>query len=346
MAVYIPCGHGGENLDTPRKTIPDGCSLIVIETCGGAHRWSPNENGEIFEYKQLTQFLREHPDQRHIFSNPKENAAILNDIFGSVAIYGPDEKYPNITYTLELSWSKPNLEIRDIRYSGLIPFDSFVSPEFTTKNIVEKLFVDNVNVRDIHANIKKERFPYIPDLNLFENRDIWLKNQLEVYKYSVYPSVHDFDMILPEPIPPEQEESAKTLYKLRKRSLESTMIRNVSLHTLMTKFPGNYIHIVCRGLDDKAPPEYRTDVVNHTKEELFLKRLPYMTGNQKRRAIENINQAMRLKKKSRFTIRSTKFGNNNILLTGLKKSVMQNELLSKVAKKEGGMYKKTRRNRR
>jgi hypothetical protein len=307
---------------------------------------SPNENGEIFEYKQLTQFLREHPDQRHIFSNPKENAAILNDIFGSVAIYGPDEKYPNITYTLELSWSNPNLEITDIRYSGLIPFDSFVSPEFTTKNIVEKLFVDNVNVRDIHANIKKERFPYIPDLNLFENRDIWVKNQLEVYKYSVYPSVRDFDNMLPKPIPLGREEAAERLYKLRRTALNK-MIRNVSLDKLMREFPGNYIHIVCRGLDDRRhSPNNRTDVINHTKEELFLKRLPYMTGNQKRRAIENINQAMRLKKKSRFTVRSTKFGNNNILLTGLKKSVMQNELLSKVAKKEGGMYKKTRRNRR
>lgn len=351
MAVYIPVGHGTEDLYKPRKTVPDGCSVTVIETCGGAHLWTAKES-ETFEYTQLTDFFRKHPEQRHIFSNPKENAHILNDIFGSVAIYGPGEKYPNIKYNLFLDWPK------DIRYSGLIPLDTFVSPDFTTKNIITRLLTES----SVPADPAKGLYPLISDVS-YEKNDIWLRNKLEIYKHSVYPSPQDFIRYFSD------IEGRKTLFRnAGQKSVANSDAANaaaaynweakrtfrfhmqeepeyegyiaVYLETLLAKFPGHYIHIVCRGTEETRLPSniYNPNPnMNHTKEEIFTKRIPFMSANQKRKGILNIEQSRKNKQKSKFNIRSTKTV-NNIMLAGLKKSLAQNELLSKV--------KRTRRTRK
>ena len=352
--VYIPVGHGEELLDRPRKYMPEGCSLTVIETCGGEHYWSPaaNADGEIFELTQLRTFLRKNPDQKYIFSNPKENVATLNDIFGSVAVYGPGEKYPNIHYRLELSWLF-GIEMGNIRYSGLIPFDTFVSPEFTTKNIVERLLIE----RGKYANIEAEEFPNIADLNREEYKDIWLQNNLEIYKYSIYPSPDTFQYYFGseyaiERIFGDSDTSphdigeggfmnyythAKSIFMSKMDSKKGEGFIKVSLETLMEKFPGHYIHMVCRGIGRGVKD---STVKAITREEIFTKRIPQMTPNQKWKAMALIQEGSDFLP-SFFNQRSTK-RNNAVRLLGLKRSVVQNELLKKVPRVNGGTRRRPR----
>lgn len=357
MAVYIPVGHGGEFLNKPRKTIPEGCSLVVIETCGGAHKWSAIKDDEIVERKKLTAFLQAHPEKRTIFLNPKENAADLIDIFGPVAIYGPGEKYPNIKYELELSWRSMDLGTHDMRYSGLIPFDTFVSPEFTTTNMVEKLFV----AKDTYANRAKQQYP---DYFLLSesNKDVLVQNEMEIYKYSLFPTPEIFQRyfgdgqfgakVFEESDPP-MEPPVNRIYGAARRKFPKDMFWNgdrdvregyinVSLETLMRKFPGHYIHIVCRGLSKENDRSRGKEIYQFTREEVLTKRIPLMSQNQKKAMIAEIAKMPKYHgfamQRSTLTNRSTKI-NNNIYNVGLKKSLVQNELLSKVPKK-GGTRKK------
>ena len=357
MAVYIPVGHGSEDLTKPRKEVPEGCSVTVIETCGGAHYWNTKGN-ETFEYIQLTVFLQKHTDKRYIFSNPKENSHILNDIFGSVAIYGPGEKYPNIRYSLLLSWPTKIDISHDVRYSGLIPFDTFVSPNFTTVNIVKKLLTESNTPADPEKNI----YPY---LNYdYKYNDIWLANNKEIYKHSVYPSPEDYMNYF------GNLEARRELFKDAKRlgmatreiddiddiadwdyaakqTFSGKMITkpvnegyiNVSLEYLMAKFPGHYIHIVCRSTNETLLPwgANPNPDIEHTQEELFIKRIPYMSNNQKRQGIINIEKSRNAKQKSKFNVHSTR-SVNNVMLAGLKKSLAQKELLSTVKRQNGGRY--------
>ena len=53
MAVYIPVGHGYENLTHPRDIVPEGCTVTVIETPGGEHYWNPDASGELYEYERI-----------------------------------------------------------------------------------------------------------------------------------------------------------------------------------------------------------------------------------------------------------------------------------------------------
>ena len=351
MAVYIPLGHGSEDVTRPRDVVPEGCSVTVIETPGGLHYWTSSNTEEIFEYTQITNFLRDHADRKGIFSNPKENAKEIIDIFGSVAIFGPGEKYPNIEYDLLLAWDTI-LEFTDIRYSGLIPFDTFLSPEFTTKNIILKLPV---------AEPTQLNYAY------YQDNDKWLNNNLEIYKYSIYPSPADFtkyfssidgrkqlyiDKGMPENAEKIDENTIKEWDKDAKDVFNGARGKgegyiHVSLKTLMEKFPGNYIHLVCRasweGLGRAA--RRRMNVGSpwakqlHTQEEVFTKRIPLMTANQKRQAIEHIEQSRRNKVKSRFNLYSTK-NTSNIMLAGLKRSLAQNELKLKVPRRGGRTRRK------
>jgi hypothetical protein len=356
MAVYIPIGHGGEFLNKPRKTIPDGCSLTVIETCGGK-TYVGNHTNQTFEYDKINAFLREHPEKRNIFSDPKANAADLNQIFGSVAIYGPGEKYPNIAYNLELAWDNSNLDIIDMRYSGLIPFDTYISPEFTSKNIVDKLHID----ADTYTDVEKQIFPNMAELGRLDNRAVFLRNQLEIYKYSLFPTPADYNkyfgngdaglnQVFEDRVGPattfDRLTNVRYRYMQARKIFSGDMFWNadkdrregfvkVSLETLMSKFPGHYIHTVCRGLEGDLRYDKRlsyNSVLEHTKEEILTKRLPGMTPAQKKQAVANIEEAKKVKyRKSRFTQRTTKH-NNNILLTGLRKSLAQNELLGEFSK--------------
>jgi hypothetical protein len=369
MAVYIPAGHGGEDLTRPRSIVPEGCSVTVIETCGGAHYWG-EKGDESFEYLQLTNFLKEHPEQRDIFSNPKENSHILNDIFGSVAIYGPGEKYPNIRYQLCLEWHYgANWFLDDVRYSGLIPFDTFVSPDFTTQNIKTKLINRDGNFT-YDTNDSEQGLDQVYLGPQYNKNDIWLKNNKEIYKYSVYPTPEDFTKYFSNDegrkqlfldtntnISEEEKADITLLDRKAKKVFASSMQKfifsssppsdswegyiNVSLESLMTKFPGHYIHIVCRGTPES---NYKNAHMNHTQEEVFTKRIPYMSPNQKRQGIANIEQSRRNKKNSKSYSRSSK-NTRNIMLAGLKKSLVQNELLSKVEKKNARRYTK-KNNRR
>jgi hypothetical protein len=140
-------------------------------------------------------------------------------------------------------------------------------------------------------------------------------NYSEIYKYSIFPSPSDVMKIK------ESERNLDEFYET---------FRDVSLRTLMEKFPGNYIHLVCRATRDTALPYglgYNPNPQQlHTQEEIFTKRIPFMSANQKRRAIANIEQSRRNGTKSRFNEYSTK-NTRNIMLAGLKRSLVQNELL-------------------
>jgi hypothetical protein len=97
----------------------------------------------------------------------------------------------------------------------------------------------------------------------------------------------------------------------------------------MELFPGNYIHITCRGT---AESRLKSGAYNpnaerlHTQEEIFTQRVPYMTRNQRRRGINSI-----LRGKSKFNTRSTK-NSRNIWLAGLRKSLTHDEILNKTRK--------------
>jgi hypothetical protein len=367
-AIYVPVGHGGEDVDLPRKIMPEGCSLTVIETCGGNHLWLPEDNDEIFELNQLRKFLANHPERLDIFSHPKENASILNNIFGSVAIYTAGEEYPNLYYDLELSWRNNNIRTIAIKYSGVIPLKTFSSPEFTTKNIVEKLEVAPGFYASIHKNI----LPYVDFIMMPD--ELALKNNLEVYKYSIFPSPSIFKRYF------ERKEigTARILFdrsdnkskpansldeeKLFERSYEAKKVFksdmfwnadltkregyfNVSLETLMNRFPGHYYHLVCRGVENDSREEQS---ILSTVDEIYRKRLPLLSPEQKAREIGRIIELPKFRR-SFANARSTK-KTSNIRLAGLLKLRAQNQLLSKVPRREGGTRRKrsgrrkTRRN--
>lgn len=387
MAVYIPIGHGNENLTHPRDTVPEGCSVTVIETPGGAHLWKPGDSGEMYEYERIKDYFEKHPAQINpetgkvdsIFSDPKHNIKEIIDVFGSVAVFDPGEKYPNIEYGLNLHWNKKtHVSASDVRYSGLIPLENFLSKEYTSKNIVDRLLTND----SMSATIEGTGAAYMP---LDNNKLALLHNKKEQYKFSIYPSVHNIEQFWSSDEQKIQELEEKGFHdlalKLRNyldtgankkdgeaaefksielfEGLEGTPLQQegfiyVSLKTLMAKFPGNYIHIVCRETEETGPLLNVNPFAEkmHTQEEVFTKRIPLMSANQKRQAIANIEQSRRNKVKSRFNKYSTK-NTRNIMLAGLKRSLAQNELLSTVPKQEGGtrktrkLYKsRSRRNRR
>jgi hypothetical protein len=365
MAVYIPMGHSSEKFNKPRAIVPDNCSLIIIETPGGVH--FGDKVGEMYEYTRLRDFLKQNPDKKEIFSNPKENSELINEIFGSVAIFGPGEKYPNIDYSLFLVWladiQRENIrgsKYSNVRYSGLIPLDNFLDPGFTTKNMMDKLFT----TFNEPINIAENPYPLLRFRN--ENPlDIWVRNYSEIFKYSVFPSPNDFIKYFSTDETIKQilnesgniDQTDKGVDELRtdaKILFDTSMFNNategyirVSLETLMNKFPGHYIHITCRASEtstikyvNRREWKYNPNTeLEHTLEELSTKRIPFMSSNHKKRAIEQIQQSKLNKIKSPFSIRSSK-NINNIMLSALKKSVMQNQLRSLKKVKGGKIVKR------
>jgi hypothetical protein len=375
MAVYIPIGHGYENMKVTRSIIPEGCSLTVIETPGGAHYWNPGDSGEIFEYERIKDYFLRNPPEKNpatgkidssIFSNPKENAKEIIDIFGSVAIFGPGEKHPNLEYSLDLNWTLNGLmSASDIRYSGLIPLENFLSNEYSSKNILDKLLTNKGNPASIGG--PGAAYMVLPFPNI---EQILLHNKKEQYKFSIYPSVNAieefwgsrgnwirlledngfpelaellkkesskgseeeekaievavkcFEGLLKPPIEVQEDIDEKVV-----RPLEQEGYINVTLKTLMEKFPGNYIHIVCRGTEETGTGISLNPYAEqeHSKEEIFTKRIPLMSGNQKRKTISNIQRARRNQVSPGFNLRSSKT-TANIMLAGVKKSLAQNQI--------------------
>ena len=372
MAVYIPIGHGGEDLTRPRDVVPEGCSVTVIETPGGAHKWNPSNSGEIYEYERIKNYFERNPPEKNatgkihsIFSDPKQNLKDIIDTFGSVAIFGPGEKYPNIEYSLNLYWINDiTTSASDVRYSGLIPLENFLSKEYTTRNIREKLLTNKSIPVTATGLAGAAYFPY------GNNKAALLHNKKEQYKFSIYPSVADIEQFwssdeqkiqaLEEKGFHDLAEKLRTHYAtgnndnedVEEKSIElfegvsgpplkQEGFINISLKTLMEKFPGNYIHIVCRATKETGNPLYTNPAAEkeHTQEEVFTKRIPLMTANQKRQAIEHIEESRRKKVKPRFNLYSTK-NTSNIMLAGLKRSLAQNELKLKVPRRGGRTRRK------
>jgi len=84
MAVYIPMGHGFEEFDEKKHILPDNCSFMSLETCGGAHKAF---NTDTVEHTKLRQFVRDSSleDLKDIFINPKKSD--INQLLGPVSIY-------------------------------------------------------------------------------------------------------------------------------------------------------------------------------------------------------------------------------------------------------------------
>jgi len=353
MPVYIPIGHGEETFSkyVKRNIVPPGCSVTVIETPGSAHYWhlknrsgqrvNPRQNnvgqnknlGEIFEYTQLSNFLREHPDKRYIFDNPIENSEDINEIFESVAIFGPGQKYPNINYNLNLEW-KYDGKYTGRRYSGLVELNEFTNPGFTTHDITHKL---------PHPTLGPQR--------RYQSEKIheWIKNQEEIYKYSVYPPPDIFkryftsiDTIKQYYIDTNNHTQAERIKGGMniKNLIELLLLDfqddeegyiNISLRKLMALFPGNYIHIVCRQYTFSRE---NIDFEPYVMEELLTKRVPLMSERHIRRIL-NTPTIM-----NNINSRATQ-NTRRLLKTSLQKSLAQRELLSKVKKEEG--QRRTRR---
>lgn len=338
MAVYIPTGHGLENPLASRKPMPPGCSLTVVETCGVGHYW-PTNGSELPERTKLIEYLKEYPEKRHMFRHPRANIEDINEIFASVAVYEENESYPNIHYDLLLSWPFRNFKkTNDVRYSGLITLDTYLDPEFTSTNIVNRLLTET------GEPVTPDTHPYL--LNDYDKNDIWLHNCSEIYKYSLYPApteiarfgggLEERRALLMEYRRPygTLEENEELYQGLAKKGIHTvddktkTFFRKkmlVSLETLMEKFPGHYIHLACRS----TPREFANYVdVKQASEEIALKRVLYMTPKQIRRDMRHIENSRRNRQQSKYSVRSTK-SIDNMMMTGFRRSLMHNEFRRK-----------------
>jgi hypothetical protein len=254
-------------------------------------------------------------------------------------VYEEAESYPNIHYDLLLSWPFRNFKkTNDVRYSGLITLDTYLDPEFTSTNIVERLLTET------GEPVTPGKHPYL--LNDYDKNDIWLHNCSEIYKHSLYPDpaeIARFGGGLEERRALIMEyrrdygtlEENEQLYQdLAKKGIEAvddktkTFFRKkmlVSLETLMEKFPGHYIHLAC----GSTPSSFANYVdVKQAAEEIALKRVLYMTPKQIRQDMKHIQNSRRNREHSKFSVRSTK-SIDNMLMTGFKRSLMHNEFRRK-----------------
>jgi len=320
--------------------MPPGCSLITIETCGGAHKWDVSK-GEIYEHKQLMKFIRNGGDL-NIFKDPITNSNEINDIFGSISIYGTDDSYPNIEYSMVLKWPQKMSNVHDMRYSGLVPLEHFVNPDYTTTNIVHRLITTTGEA----ADPSKKKYPCLHE-DLAVN-DVWLQNQREIYKYSIFPSAGDlsryfgsmgieersklildgnefnekkYQRALQQPDPLEEVDY------LAKKQFNQTYIR-VTLDTLFARFPGHYIHMVCRATSNTfngwGYPNPNSEQ-NRTREELLRRRLRYMSQEKKRQLADYIQGSIVTKTPHPLISLSSKNISGNMLST-LQHSLAINEL--------------------
>jgi hypothetical protein len=162
------------------------------------------------------------------------------------------------------------------RYSGLIPFKIFASPEeetgFNTRDIIETGF----------------------------NWGRLIPNYREIYKYSIQPKSSQFppddstdeiyikylrDLNDPE-TNADLDKIAHLDEKTQSRIINMTLRNSitlansgaeVSLSELMKKFPGTYYHFVCRGILKGAFPK---NIKKRRRASFHLSRRPFISPNK------------------------------------------------------------------
>lgn len=284
MPTYFPLGHGYELITREKNIMPEGCNLIVLGLPGEKRIWSDfagkNEIPEILDLKEMK-------DKSYFFEDDltKYFGTWIHHHLKSVAIYKPGDRYPDLHYKLFIDdHSDKGTEFSG--YSGLVPFDNFMSDTFTTKNI--------------HSKLKPEN-----------SLDDWLDNKLELYKYSVYPSPEDYKKSFKTPEGIRQlfldSNQIKDKAKWKKytpeflelmtedeglvdtmKALFSNQFIRISLKDLMEKYPGTYISMACRKVRDLEGHEDK--LFDNAVEEIYLRRLPYMNNDQKEKMLKHYSE--------------------------------------------------------
>jgi hypothetical protein len=276
--IYVPLGHGDEELAGEKPVIPPGCQLVVLAQCKRPVSWLDEQNAEQLHIKN---FIATNPARVGIFADPVHHRREINAAVGSVcAFYTAGDEYPDILYTLDLSWKRP--ASISLRYSGVVPFTTYSSNEaetgFTTRDIYKQLYPGG-----------RQQMYMSP-------------NPREIYRYSVFPRPQEFptpdsteaqliEFLLQTKdargVSPTQDYlqglSKEQLYGL---SIDAQFygsyerIHPVRLSTLMAQMPGVYYHLVCRGdsdtLDDEA---LRADLPRRRRNSFVRRRLPGLTRN-------------------------------------------------------------------
>lgn len=269
-SIYVPIGHGEEDISGEKPVMPPGCQLVVLAQCKRPIVWLDKQNTEQFNIKN---FLATNPDRIGIFADPVHNRREINAAIGSVcAFYTTGDEYPDITYDLDLSMMHRPISLR---YSGVVPFTTYISNEsdtgFTTKDIYKQVYPRGLK-----------------QLILFPN-------PREIYKYSVFPRLQEFpttdstedemiEFLLQTKdingVSPTKESlqglSKEELYDLIINKSSYERINNVRLSTLMAQMPGVYYHMVCRGNSIAL----RTVNLSKRRRNSFVRRrLPPLTRN-------------------------------------------------------------------
>lgn len=332
MATYFPLGHGYELINTEKNVMPEGCNLIVLGLPGEKRIWSDfagkKEIPEIIDLKEMK-------DKSYFFQDDlkKYFGIWIHTHLKSVAIYKPGQVYPDLHFKLFIDdHSDKGTEFTG--YSGLVPFDNFMSDKFTTKNI--------------HSKLKPE-----------VTKEDWLDNKLEVYKYSLYPSPEDYKRAFTTAEGLRQlfldSSQIKDKAKWKKytpeflemlteepgihdmmKGLFSNQYLRVSLKHLMEKYPGTYISMACRKIKDLEGHEDKQ--FENAVDEIYLRRLPYMNNNQQDKMLKEISEI-----KNFTNIHVNMKAPRNAALGIRRKRKMQKELLNKTRRLDGGKRKTRRR---
>lgn len=271
--IYVPIGHGEEEIGGENPVIPPGCQLVVLAECKRPVKWLDEQNTEQFNIKN---FIAANPGRTGIFADPVHYRREINAAIGSVCgFYAPGDEYPNILYDLDLTWMGPPISVR---YSGVIPFTTYVSNEaetgFTTKDIFTQVYPGRG--KQMYISPKPR----------------------EIYRYSVFPRPQEFptpdsseaELIefllhteLTRGVSPTRESlqalSKEELYRLSIDRHSYERINRVRLSTLMAQMPGVYYHLVCRGNSDIMFP-YAKDKLNlpgRRRKSFVQRRLPGLT---------------------------------------------------------------------
>jgi hypothetical protein len=329
MATYFPLGHGYELITREKNIMPEGCNLIVLGLPGEKRIWSDfagkKEIPEILDLKEMK-------DKSYFFQDDltKYFGIWIHTYLKSVAIYKPGQRYPDLHFKLFIDdHSDKGTEFSG--YSGLVPFDSFMSDTFTTKNI--------------HSKLKPEH-----------TLDDWLDNKLELYKYSVYPSPEDYKKAFKTPEGIRQlfldSNQIKDKAKWKKytpeflelmtedegmvdtmKALFSNQYIRVSLKDLMEKYPGTYISMACRKVKDLEGHEDK--LFDNALEEIYLRRLPYMNNDQQEKMLKHYSEI-----NTTNSIYKTMKAPKNAARGIIRKRTTLKNLTSKIKKQNGGKTRK------
>jgi len=264
--VYIPIGHGNEDTTKPYEhVVPPNSNLVILETCGRGHEW-PDKG--LPQHLEIKKFIKENPAKKHIFADPINHTQEINNIIGLSAYYTAGQKFPNLTLSLNLRWPQTIGSMpRSYRYSGLIPFETFISDSFTTSNSVNEIVPElRVDYKELY------KYSILPIASSFPD----FNSQEEKYKFLIK------NKIIKESDPRPKDSSIDSLYDSSIKTIEGV---NISLYNIMTIFPGTYYFLVCRGDEHPNQPVIITDLY---KEELYKHRLFHMNSKQRKSFIESV----------------------------------------------------------